>query len=125
MTVYLEGDHITITLSPHPVKTYSSCDTSNDWFSSVQSCLLWNNRKRQRSFVVVESDTNQPTATESNNRFACLGPNEVDDVGLNDDLNQDTDSLDDFELTPWTEEELTREPIKTFAFTNDKKESKI
>ncbi|OAD06835.1 hypothetical protein MUCCIDRAFT_130824, partial [Mucor lusitanicus CBS 277.49] len=45
-----QGDHVKITMSPYPVKTFCSCDSSNDWFSSVQSCLQWNNRQRQKSF---------------------------------------------------------------------------
>lgn len=122
---------MTITISPYHVKTYSSCDTSNDWFSSVQSCLLWNNRQRQKSFVVVESDNDNPAKAKSDNMFACIGAKEadndevkIDDIGSKDDQH-DNGSQDCHELNPWTDEELVRDPIKGYTFTSGKKESKI
>lgn len=109
--IHIEGDHIKITVSPYPVKTYSSCDASNDWFSSVQSCLLWNNRQRQKSFVVVEGD--QMKQKKAENMFACIRTEEdnmpntsnFDEVMDQDDNRQEQQ----YELNPWSDDELSRE----------------
>ncbi|KAG2196401.1 hypothetical protein INT47_012905 [Mucor saturninus] len=89
-----QGDHITIMMSPYHVRTYASSDTSNDWFSSVQSSLLWNNRQRQKSFGL--SDEND-LALESDKMNACVEPADS--------------SKNYYQLNPWTEDELKRDPI--------------
>ncbi|KAG1445576.1 hypothetical protein G6F56_009863 [Rhizopus delemar] len=53
-----QGDHVKIELSPYSVYTYSASDVSNDWFSSVQSCLHWNVRERQK--LLVDKEEAQP-----------------------------------------------------------------
>ncbi|KAI8342791.1 ATP-NAD kinase-like domain-containing protein [Chlamydoabsidia padenii] len=52
-----QGDHIKITASKHPFPTVCKENQSSDWFGSVQNCLHWNRRPRQKSFAVVESNT--------------------------------------------------------------------
>ncbi|KAI8969669.1 ATP-NAD kinase-like domain-containing protein [Pilobolus umbonatus] len=97
------GDHIKITVSPHSVDTVSATNTSNDWFSSVQTCLQWNHRQRQKSFVIIEdeskkSDTqNEPTATSGDVKKMS----ESEEYQLFDKVDHD--------LIPWTEEELANE----------------
>lgn len=49
-----EGDHIKITASKYPFPTVCSISQSTDWFQSIGRTLKWNERERQKSFVVVE-----------------------------------------------------------------------
>jgi hypothetical protein len=51
----LEGDHIKVTASRYPFPTVCKEDQATDWFNSLQNCLHWNKRERQKSFAVVES----------------------------------------------------------------------
>ncbi|CAO3594902.1 unnamed protein product [Absidia cylindrospora] len=56
-----QGDHIKVTASKHPFPTVCKDDQTSDWFGSVQKCLHWNRRPRQKSFAVVESNPKSPT----------------------------------------------------------------
>jgi NAD+ kinase len=49
-----EGDHIKITASQFPFPTVCADKQSTDWFHSISRTLKWNERERQKSFVVVE-----------------------------------------------------------------------
>ena len=51
-----EGDHIKITASKYPFPTVCADKASSDWFSAISRTLRWNERDRQKSFVVVEED---------------------------------------------------------------------
>ncbi|KAI8065205.1 ATP-NAD kinase-like domain-containing protein [Gongronella butleri] len=51
-----QGDHIKVTASKHPFPTVCKEDQASDWFNSLQNCLHWNKRQRQKSFAVVESN---------------------------------------------------------------------
>lgn len=125
-------------MSPYPVKTFCSCDSSNDWFSSVQSCLQWNNRQRQKSFVVVEGDNDKPAEEkpDSDSLFACFRskenrnskdvpvvPSASASSGEGEDLY--SDDTDDFDLIPWTDDELSRDAFNTFKSSSSKNKSKI
>ncbi|KAL0135961.1 ATP-NAD kinase-like domain-containing protein [Mucor lusitanicus] len=50
-----QGDHIKVTASRYPFPTVCKEDQATDWFNSLQNCLHWNKRERQKSFAVVES----------------------------------------------------------------------
>ncbi|RUS14470.1 ATP-NAD kinase-like domain-containing protein [Endogone sp. FLAS-F59071] len=50
-----QGDHIKITASRYPFPTICAQTQSKDWFNSLTRCLKWNERQRQKLFVVVES----------------------------------------------------------------------
>lgn len=52
----IEGDHIKVTASKYPFPTVCKEDQATDWFNSLQNCLHWNKRERQKSFAVVESN---------------------------------------------------------------------
>ncbi|KAI8979645.1 ATP-NAD kinase-like domain-containing protein [Mycotypha africana] len=123
-----QGDHVKITLSPYTVKTYCASDCSNDWFSSVQSCLQWNMRQRQKSFVVVEGDKDKPVEAKmkSDSLFACLRPKENSSKGENKQeismqQTKEENSIEEedgefeedemIDLIPWTTEELDRENV--------------
>lgn len=49
-----QGDHIKVTASRYPFPTVCAENQSKDWFSSISRTLKWNERQRQKSFVVVE-----------------------------------------------------------------------
>lgn len=48
-----EGDHIKVTASQYPFPTVCADNQSTDWFNSISRTLKWNERERQKSFVVV------------------------------------------------------------------------
>ncbi|THH28629.1 hypothetical protein EUX98_g5561 [Antrodiella citrinella] len=49
-----QGDHIKVTASKYPFPTVCADSQSIDWFHSISRTLKWNERERQKSFVVVE-----------------------------------------------------------------------
>jgi len=51
---WTEGDHITVTASKYPFPTVCAKKQSTDWFSAISRTLNWNQRERQKSFVMVE-----------------------------------------------------------------------
>ncbi|KAG0746720.1 hypothetical protein G6F57_002706 [Rhizopus arrhizus] len=86
-----QGDHVKITMSPYPVYTYSASDASNDWFSSVQTCLHWNIREPQKALENVDQKKNSALFKHTHdNKFSS---EDEEDVGL----------------VPWTEYELERD----------------
>ncbi|CAE6489377.1 unnamed protein product [Rhizoctonia solani] len=50
------GDHIKITASKYPFPTVCNDKQSTDWFHSISRTFKWNERERQKSFVMVEED---------------------------------------------------------------------
>jgi NAD+ kinase len=52
----VEGDHIKVTASKYPFPTVCADRSSTDWFQSISRTLKWNERERQKSFVVVEEN---------------------------------------------------------------------
>jgi hypothetical protein len=123
---FIEGDHVKITASPYSVKTFNACDPSNDWFSSVQSCLQWNSRKRQKSFLIVEGEANKQVEDKprSDKLFACLRSKDTASEESTNEDDEDSAPLNDFDLEPWTDKELERDPVKSVSFLGDTK-SKI
>ncbi|ORY33416.1 hypothetical protein BCR39DRAFT_519922 [Naematelia encephala] len=62
-----QGDHIKVTASKYPFPTVCRDKASPDWFSSISRTLRWNEREKQKSFVVVEEDT-EPMAKPRNGK---------------------------------------------------------
>ena len=60
MLVSTEGDHIKISASKYPFPTVCAQSQSVDWFHSISRTLKWNERERQKSFVVVEEGPVKP-----------------------------------------------------------------
>jgi len=56
----IEGDHIKVTASKYPFPTVCADNQSTDWFHAISRTLKWNERERQKSFVVVEEDPGKP-----------------------------------------------------------------
>ncbi|WVQ66956.1 uncharacterized protein L199_005147 [Kwoniella botswanensis] len=63
-----QGDHIKVTASKYPFPTVCANKASTDWFSSISRTLRWNEREKQKSFVVVEEDSEPPADTKSHQR---------------------------------------------------------
>ncbi|KAK2467804.1 hypothetical protein APHAL10511_000099 [Amanita phalloides] len=51
-----QGDHIKIAASRYPFPTVCADKQSTDWFHAITRTLKWNERERQKSFVVVEEE---------------------------------------------------------------------
>ncbi|KDR75388.1 hypothetical protein GALMADRAFT_249434 [Galerina marginata CBS 339.88] len=51
-----QGDHIKVTASKYPFPTVCADKQSTDWFHAISRTLKWNERERQKSFVVVEEE---------------------------------------------------------------------
>ncbi|KAF7315295.1 NAD+ kinase [Mycena indigotica] len=51
-----QGDHIKVTPSKFPFPTVCADNQSTDWFQAISRTLKWNERERQKSFVMVEED---------------------------------------------------------------------
>ncbi|KAG8911952.1 hypothetical protein FRC01_005384, partial [Tulasnella sp. 417] len=102
-----QGDHIKVTASKFPFPTVCAENQSVDWFKSISRTLKWNERERQKSFVVVEEDPDAPKkkrksrrmldATPSaNDRLKVMqasqdGPNVDGDIGQDDEEDEDDD----------------------------------
>jgi len=70
-----QGDHIKITPSKFPFPSACVDSPSMDWLNSVTRCLKWNERERQKSFVVVEED--YPDSDEEMDENCAKGEREV------------------------------------------------
>ena len=62
-----EGDHIKVTASKYPFPTVCADKQSTDWFHAISRTLKWNERERQKSFVVVEEDAPKPKRKSKHN----------------------------------------------------------
>jgi len=60
-----EGDHIKVTASPYPFPTVCADKQSTDWFHSIARTLKWNERQRQKSFVILEEGRKKPRSSSS------------------------------------------------------------
>ena len=60
MALRAEGDYIKVTASKYPFPTVCAEERSVDWFQSISRTLRWNEREKQKSFVVVEEDRPKP-----------------------------------------------------------------
>ena len=59
------GDHIKVTASPYPFPAVCPEDQPYPWFDSVSRTLNWNQRQKQKSFVMVEEHV---PSTDSNSK---------------------------------------------------------
>ncbi|GAA5989551.1 hypothetical protein JCM11641_004594 [Rhodosporidiobolus odoratus] len=58
-----QGDHIKVTASPYPFPTVCADKQSTDWFHSIARTLKWNERQRQKSFVILEEGRKKPRSS--------------------------------------------------------------
>ncbi|KLT45871.1 ATP-NAD kinase [Cutaneotrichosporon oleaginosum] len=93
-----QGDHIKITASKYPFPTVCADKQSTDWFRSIQRTLKWNERERQKSFVVVEEDHPYDPYKEPNGLSGSDGDHDTDASSEEDEF--DIDDRSGGELTP-------------------------
>ncbi|KAG5221309.1 ATP-NAD kinase domain-containing protein [Salix suchowensis] len=84
-----QGDHIKVTASKYPFPTVCADKQSTDWFHSISRTLKWNERERQKSFVVVEEGPAKP-ATRRRSNTTTPGmvksvPNSPEDEEIDDE----------------------------------------
>ncbi|KAJ3988260.1 hypothetical protein F5890DRAFT_521353 [Lentinula detonsa] len=87
-----QGDHIKVTASKYPFPTVCADKQSTDWFHAISRTLKWNERERQKSFVVVEEGPEkvkkQKKVGEST-RDGTPRPTQVEDLENLDDEEED------------------------------------
>ncbi|TIA79867.1 hypothetical protein E3P98_03037 [Wallemia ichthyophaga] len=88
-----QGDHIKVTASKYPCPTICADKQSSDWFSSLSRTLHWNERARQKSFVVVEEGPKHAEFKNEENGDNGVGDHEKD--GDDDDADEDDDDDDE------------------------------
>ena len=91
-----EGDHIKVTASKFPIPTVCADKQSTDWFHAISRTLKWNERERQKSFVVVEEGpANHQRKNHSDpNVSASKGDEEEDDKEDGDDSDEEEEKFD-------------------------------
>ncbi len=102
-----EGDHIKVTASQYPFPTVCADKQSTDWFHAISRTLKWNERERQKSFVVVEEGPAKPRSRKHTvtNRTSAGIPeskeedNEEDEDEVSDDEEEKFD-IDDSSAAP-------------------------
>jgi len=88
-----QGDHIKVTASQYPFPTVCAQTQSSDWFHSIARTLKWNERQRQKSFVVIEEDNQAPAKDDYAEKPQRVeGPHIANDK--NDLLEDDEDGYD-------------------------------
>ncbi|KAK4056654.1 hypothetical protein OIO90_002206 [Microbotryomycetes sp. JL221] len=98
-----QGDHIKVTASQYPFPTVCADNQSNDWFNSIARTLKWNERERQKSFVVVEEGRNKPMSRQNSvaSKTSPTGheshrmPHTLGEEDDEDDAEDEEDELDD------------------------------
>lgn len=101
-----QGDHIKVTASKYPFPTVCADKASTDWFSSISRTLRWNEREKQKSFVVVEEASDPPERSRDRKEDAKAGLFEEGrakqkfekDANARGDLVESEDEEDDEEI---------------------------
>ncbi|KAK7472890.1 hypothetical protein VKT23_000998 [Stygiomarasmius scandens] len=81
-----QGDHIKVTASKYPFPTVCADKQSTDWFHAISRTLKWNERERQKSFVVVEEGP-EGTKNKKKKRLSktASGPPATEEETLEDE----------------------------------------
>lgn len=123
-----QGDHIKITASPYPFPTVCKDKQSTDWFSSIARTLKWNERQRQKSFVVVEEDRAEPgekNADAANNPDQKLAGSVENEAQLDDDEEADEQfDIDEISSTENSTPASPQDPSAAAAAATKTKQSR-
>ena len=93
LTLSIEGDHITVTASKYPFPTVCANKQSTDWFSAISRTLNWNQREKQKSFVMLEESAKKKS---SRRRSITPGKTEVTrKVAEEEELDEEDDEEDE------------------------------
>ncbi|KAF8813644.1 ATP-NAD kinase [Phlegmacium glaucopus] len=93
-----QGDHIKVTASRYPFPTVCADKQSTDWFHAISRTLKWNERERQKSFVVVEEES-PPKATKRKVKRHGVGMKVTSPRIVEDPEDEEEDELSDEEDT--------------------------
>ncbi|ORY89383.1 hypothetical protein BCR35DRAFT_288081 [Leucosporidium creatinivorum] len=115
-----QGDHIKVTASQYPFPTVCADNQSTDWFHSISRTLKWNERERQKSFVVVEEGHKKPPTRQNSTEgkpptsttfgTARGGDNKSEkNFGNEEDDTDDDESDDELDDDEEEEEEINSE----------------
>jgi len=88
-----QGDHIKVTASAYPFPTVCGTSQSIDWFHAISRTLKWNERERQKSFVVIEEDP----AVSSSSGVGPPGQSASNSIVVPDQSKQDDFDEDEVE----------------------------
>ncbi|KAG1745339.1 uncharacterized protein EDB91DRAFT_1050050 [Suillus paluster] len=106
-----QGDHIKITASKYPFPTVCADKQSTDWFHAISRTLKWNERERQKSFVVVEEGPSRKSSTGKTRSPEQMKQDNMLDATLEDEEEDETtsDEEDDkFDIDDSSPEASTR-----------------
>lgn len=100
--IMLEGDHIKVTASKYPFPTVCADTQSTDWFHSISRTLKWNERERQKAFVVVEegraSESAEKLPAESTTLRHTPIADEKRKIDEHDGADAETESEDKYDI---------------------------
>ncbi|KAJ7502780.1 ATP-NAD kinase-like domain-containing protein [Mycena galericulata] len=100
-----QGDHIKVTASKFPFPTVCADNQSTDWFQSISRTLKWNERERQKSFVVVEEDgpakpknKRSKTATDALESRTGVATEAVEELIEDEEEDEEEEEEDKFDI---------------------------
>lgn len=119
---HTEGDHIKVTASKYPFPTICADNQSTDWFNSISRTLKWNERERQKSFVVVEegpakhkskqhSKLSQSIALNDTSKKTPVSPTVVEETIDDEEEDEVSDEDDKFDIDDSSPEAATTTAI--------------
>jgi NAD+ kinase len=97
---FSEGDYIKVTASKYPFPTVCADKQATDWFHAISRTLKWNERERQKSFVMVEEEPVKKT-NKSRRRSRSATPG----AGVKTEMQQSEESGEDQEEIEVSDEE--------------------
>ncbi|KAG6819679.1 hypothetical protein H0H93_009712 [Arthromyces matolae] len=90
-----QGDHIKITASKYPFPTVCADKQSTDWFHAISRTLKWNERERQKSFVVVEEESPTKPKKRGQRAFSALETTQVETPEVVEESSEDVEEEED------------------------------
>jgi len=110
-----QGDHIKVTASKYPFPTVCADKQSTDWFHAISRTLKWNERERQKSFVVVEEDPRKPKKLSKHDVIAGRlksSPPEPLQESVDDEEEDEASDEDEFDIDDLSPEAATLASMK-------------
>ncbi|KAK0195236.1 ATP-NAD kinase-like domain-containing protein [Armillaria mellea] len=93
-----QGDHIKVTASKYPFPTVCADKQSTDWFHAISRTLKWNERERQKSFVMVEEGPTKPSKRNKHkNGLSEVSGTVTPEVVEEEDVSEEEDEVSDEE----------------------------
>ncbi|EPQ57561.1 ATP-NAD kinase [Gloeophyllum trabeum ATCC 11539] len=110
-----QGDHIKVTASKYPFPTVCADKQSTDWFHAISRTLKWNERERQKSFVVVEESPAQAQSRSISkpSTVGSSGKPEPSPVQEDDECDEEEEDTEDFDIRDLSEDNTDAEEEKS------------